>query len=263
MLLFASLSDTKPQSTGSLFIALGLAVASPLLATVITWLKERDARTQRSNELDEAIKIVSFWESWLKNIESLKLTVDEDFRLRAQTQMFEVSRKVEALAAAFMAGPKPTPTREQFLKHRQLLSWWRKCILIYRPAKKWAWAPRVLFYAWLVSTVGSWFAIRKDWAENQRNIDDAKQKMHEAQTFQDSAKSSTFLRSQMSAKSFDESIKKLHDDVNVQQYRINRYKWEQDTDLQDLVASPLLAVFLFFIARAVELPSKTGAAPMT
>jgi hypothetical protein len=257
MLLLVSLSDARiSQSALNLLTGLFLAVATALVTIATNWIRERDARVQRAKELDEAIKIVSFWESWLKNIETLKLTVDEDFRMRAQTQMFDVSRRVEGLVTAFMAGPKPKPTRQEFLVTRRSLPWWRRWLLLYRPGRKWAWVPRIVFYYSItVGVPGSWPIIRSEWLRHEADIKDAERTISEAD-----AERNVIGNSLISQSDQGKYVKRLLDNkVKLQEDRIFMANEEQQLDIEDLIAAPVVGVFLFFIAWSVEKPRRIKA----
>jgi hypothetical protein len=131
-----------------------LGLIGTLLTLAAGWLKERENSAKRSQRLDEAIKRVTFWEGWLKAIEPLDSGSEAAvWKDRARKQILSASDAIELLLHDDAIPKNLAKKEEDFLLWRQELPWWRRWLLLYKPARERAWIPRAIFYGYLIVTL--------------------------------------------------------------------------------------------------------------
>jgi hypothetical protein len=154
------LDATQPttSSTGNNLITVLVVTTLPVtLPLIFNWFKDRNASSRRLRQLDEATKIVAFWDSWLKTIalvgsEESGFTYQDvarrELALAADsvTTILRTTRESSEGRATLMANP-------EYIRWRESLPWWRRLLLLYKPGTTATtpWFYRIVYYAYLIS----------------------------------------------------------------------------------------------------------------
>jgi hypothetical protein len=103
------------------------------------WMRERTERNQRDQHLERITKQVTFWDAWFKAQQNV-CSQDELQRSKATA-----ARELDHLSPNDWLMSTAAGDRQLFPK-----SYIRRLLLIYKPARRSAWIPRVFFYASLL-----------------------------------------------------------------------------------------------------------------
>lgn len=98
-------------------------------AIVIAWAKDLNASARRRRALDEAIKRVEFWDSWLKATERLSQITSDDID-RAQDEVRDASKQVERLYNRVEF--TENMTEESYVEYRRKQPIFKRIFLLYR-----------------------------------------------------------------------------------------------------------------------------------
>ena len=135
---------SQEPARGDTFVSFATAV----VPTLFSWLKRRSEVEKRKVLLDEAIKLIGFWHTWLKVQLSLDLQADE----RSETQKLARERSSQIRSAIDLISISPhflglpwKPSSEEFIARRDRLSLIRRLLLLYEPKRSAGWFFRVTF----------------------------------------------------------------------------------------------------------------------
>lgn len=122
-------------------------LAGTLIPIFISWSKERDVVSQRSRQLDEAIRRVQFWDQWLKLSTVIGDPADDIARQRVQHELEMLCQLLGGASAQLHSEQvvlqDSTTAFQTKLKN---MSFIRRLLLLYKPARNIAWIPRVFFF---------------------------------------------------------------------------------------------------------------------
>jgi hypothetical protein len=93
-------------------VAGGLGLLGTLATVAYGWLKDRDDISKRANELEEATKVIAFWQSWFTACNELGLTMDEQARDLARDQIDTASERMASLFAFWKI--KPADSQQKY-----------------------------------------------------------------------------------------------------------------------------------------------------
>jgi hypothetical protein len=163
-------------------VAGGLGLIGSLLPVVFNWLKDRDVRATRSRELDEAIKVVAFWQAWHVASNAIGTPIDAETRSRATDQLELAGKKVDSLFEFW----RPTTylrqiDRDTFIQKRKSLSFPQRWLLLYKPGRRVAWIPRLVLLAYIPAflLVGLYRSL-----EYRERLDDLRRELNEQKPHQ-------------------------------------------------------------------------------
>ncbi len=131
-------------------IAGAFGLAGTLIPAVVAWSHDRDAASARLHKLDEASKKVAFWEQWLKLSTQICDPGNRDSIERVQKELGLLAEILESdsrVAQAEMLKQHGKST--EFEKKVQSIPFWRRFLLLYKPARSLAWFPRLFFFVGL------------------------------------------------------------------------------------------------------------------
>ncbi len=129
-------------------------LAGTLIPIFISWSKERDVVSQRSRQLDEAIRRVQFWDQWLKLSTVIGDPAEDIARQRVQHELEMLCQLLGGASAQLHSEQvvlKDNTTAYQ--SKLQNVSFVRRLLLLYRPARNIAWIPRVFFFFFILVTI--------------------------------------------------------------------------------------------------------------
>jgi hypothetical protein len=147
---FVTFSDDVQKG----LIAGAFGLAGTLIPAIVSWSHDRDAASARLRKLDEATKKVAFWEQWLKLSTQICDPGNRDSIDRVQKELALLAEILESdsrVAQAEMLKQHGKSTA--FQKKVQIMPFWRRFLLLYKPARSLAWFPRLFFF------IGLFFAI--------------------------------------------------------------------------------------------------------
>jgi hypothetical protein len=133
-------------------VAGAFGLAGTLIPVTLSWSRDRDMASARLRKLEEATKRVAFWDQWYKLSTQIKNPSDSESLETVQRELTLLRDIIEgdALLAHAQLSKQQSKTSE-FTGKVQALPFWRKLLLLYRPARSLAWFPRILFYVGVVS----------------------------------------------------------------------------------------------------------------
>jgi|GEM_PF-6131587 len=145
------------EDTKRAMIAGAFGIAGTLIPIFISWTRERDAVSQRSKQLDEAIRRVQFWDQWLKLSSVIGDTEGEAARLRVQHELEMLCQLLSGASAQIHTEQAALKTfTNAFQAKLRSISGFRRFLLLYKPARAVAWIPRIFFFFFIfVILVGS------------------------------------------------------------------------------------------------------------
>lgn len=125
-----------------------------LASLCVSWLRDRDAVSQRSKQLEEATKRIQFWDQWLK----LSTTVDDAAldlaRKRVQQELATLCQILGGESASFHQEISQQQSKvSAFQEKLHKLSFLRHTLLLYRPARQLAWVPRIFFFFFILEAI--------------------------------------------------------------------------------------------------------------
>jgi hypothetical protein len=135
-------------------IAGAFGLAGTLIPVALSWSRDRDAASTRQRRIDEATKRVAFWDQWLKLSSQVDSPSGQTAVQRVQKELAILGEIIEndsLLAHTQISRQQENTSR--FVERINVLSRWRKILLLYRPERSLAWFPRLLFYAGLMSMI--------------------------------------------------------------------------------------------------------------
>jgi hypothetical protein len=97
-IMFSPDADAGKSGLVGNLIAGGFALVGTLATVAYGWLKDSDDISKRAKELEEATKVIAFWQNWFNAYETLGYA-DEKAREIARDQMETASEKVASLFA--------------------------------------------------------------------------------------------------------------------------------------------------------------------
>jgi hypothetical protein len=132
-------------------VAGAFGLVGTLIPAAVAWSRDRDAASSRMRKLDEATKKVAFWEQWLKLSAQTCDPANADSVARVQKELTLLAEmlendSVQAQAAMLKQRGKST----EFQQKVHSMPYWRRLLLLYKPARSLAWFPRLFFFAGLL-----------------------------------------------------------------------------------------------------------------
>jgi hypothetical protein len=135
-------------------IAGAFGLVGTLIPVFLSWSHDKDAVSSRMRKLDEATKKVAFWEQWLR---LSQLICDPD----SQEHIIRVKKELGLLAEVLEADShfaqiemlRQHGRSTAFEEKVQVLPFWRRLLLFYKPARSLAWFPRLFFFSGLFLAV--------------------------------------------------------------------------------------------------------------
>ena len=132
-------------------VAGAFGLVGTLIPAAVAWSRDRDAASARIRKLDEATKKVAFWEQWLKLSTQTCDPANLDSVARVQKELSLLAEMLEndsvgAQAAMIKQRGKST----EFQQKVHSMPYWRRLLLLYKPARSLAWFPRLFFFSGLI-----------------------------------------------------------------------------------------------------------------
>ena len=130
----------------------GLGLLGTLATVAYGWFKDRDETATRVKMLDEATKVVTFWQTYMASVEKLHSSAFAVSMDNALRNISTASARVEILYAHWhKQSTRLNKAYEDYLEWRRKLSLLRRLFLLYVPPRRRAWLPRVMFYISLLA----------------------------------------------------------------------------------------------------------------
>ena len=132
-------------------VAGAFGLIGTLIPAAVAWSRDRDAASARIRKLDEATKKVAFWEQWLKLSTQTCDPANLDSVARVQKELSLLAEMLEndsVVAQAAMIKQRGKSTEFQQKVHS--MPYWRRLLLLYKPARSLAWFPRLFFFSGLI-----------------------------------------------------------------------------------------------------------------
>ncbi len=129
-------------------IAGAFGLVGTLVPAAISWSHDRSATSARARILEEATKRLAFWEQWLKLSTQVAEPSDPTACQRLQQELALLSDILQK--DSFIMRAQVSKLRgkvSEFHSKVEALSWWRRLLLLYMPARAAAWFPRIFFFA--------------------------------------------------------------------------------------------------------------------
>jgi hypothetical protein len=132
-------------------VAGAFGLVGTFIPAAVAWSRDRDAASARIRKLDEATKKVAFWEQWLKLSTQTCDPANLDSVARVQKELTLLAEMLEndsVVAQAAMIKQRGKSTEFQQKVHA--MPYWRRFLLLYKPARSLAWFPRLFFFGGLL-----------------------------------------------------------------------------------------------------------------
>jgi len=135
-------------------VAGAFGLAGTLIPVFLSWSRDRDVASARLRKLEEATKRVAFWDQWYKLSTQIKEPSDFTTQQAVQKELALLRNIIEGDALLAHAQLSKQQSKTSAFSGKILaLPFWRKLLLLYRPARSLAWFPRILFYVGVVSSL--------------------------------------------------------------------------------------------------------------
>ena len=141
-------------------IAGAFGLAGTLIPAAISWSHDRDAASARIRKLDEGTKKVAFWEQWLKLSTQICEPANSDCAARVQKELSLLAEMLENDSqAAQVQMLRQRGKSNAFQEKVHSMPFFRRLLLLYKPARALAWFPRLFFFVGLIIAVFMLFSL--------------------------------------------------------------------------------------------------------
>jgi hypothetical protein len=158
--------DMNPETKRALMAGC-FAIAGTLIPILTSWTKDRDTATQRSKQLDEATKRIQFWDQWLKLSTSIGDAEGAAARQRVQHELDMLCQLLAGASAQLHIEQAVVQNRTTIFQAKlNSLSFPRRVLLLYAPARSIAWLPRIFYFFFLVLAIADPFLAKGSSAQD-------------------------------------------------------------------------------------------------